>query len=218
MGRRRLTQGLVMRWFLPKDDKFLEIFDRASGNIVRAVEFFTTMVREPRELSAKVEELKAMEHEGDRYTHETLARLNTSFITPFDREDIHALATRLDDILDAVDATGHRLLLYGVSQAPPRLVQLAELLLASAREVQKAVVALHDPRRHREALACCVEINRLENEADQLHREALADLFGNHRDPVEIIKYKDLFAFLEEATDRCEDVANIIETIIIKAS
>lgn len=207
-----------MRWFLPKDSRFLEIFDLASGNIVQAVELFTRMLQEPKELAARVEELKALEHQGDRYTHETLARLNTSFVTPFDREDIHALATKLDDILDAVDATGHRLLLYGVDQVPDRLVQLAELLLASAREVQKAVVALHDPRRHQEALTCCVEINRLENEADQIHRDALADLFANHRDPVEIIKQKDLFAFLEEATDRCEDVANIIETIIIKAS
>ncbi|MFZ5804689.1 MAG: DUF47 domain-containing protein [Acidobacteriota bacterium] len=207
-----------MRWFLPKDSRFLEIFDLASGNIVQAVELFTRMVQEPKELAARVEELKALEHQGDRYTHETLARLNTSFVTPFDREDIHALATKLDDILDAVDATGHRLLLYGVDQVPDRLVQLAELLLASAREVQKAVVALHDPRRHQEALTCCVEINRLENEADQIHRDALADLFANHGDPVEIIKQKDLFAFLEEATDRCEDVANIIETIIIKAS
>ncbi|GBC80274.1 hypothetical protein HRbin09_01508 [bacterium HR09] len=207
-----------MRWFLPKDSRFLEIFDLASGNIVQAVELFTRMLQEPKELAARVEELKALEHQGDRYTHETLARLNTSFVTPFDREDIHALATKLDDILDAVDATGHRLLLYGVDQVPDRLVQLAELLLASAREVQKAVVALHDPRRHQEALTCCVEINRLENEADQIHRDALADLFANHGDPVEIIKQKDLFAFLEEATDRCEDVANIIETIIIKAS
>ncbi len=207
-----------MRWFLPIDSRFLEIFDLASGNIVQAVELFTRMLQEPKELAARVEELKALEHQGDRYTHETLARLNTSFVTPFDREDIHALATKLDDILDAVDATGHRLLLYGVDQVPDRLVQLAELLLASAREVQKAVVALHDPRRHKEALTCCVEINRLENEADQIHRDALADLFANHGDPVEIIKQKDLFAFLEEATDRCEDVANIIETIIIKAS
>lgn len=207
-----------MRWFLPKDSRFLEVFDLASGNIVRAVELFCQLLREPSKLAARVEELKELEHQGDRYTHETLARLNTSFVTPFDREDIHALATKLDDILDAVDATGHRLLLYRVAEVPQRLVQLADLLLASAREVQKAVVALHDPRRHKEALACCVEINRLENEADQVHREALADLFANSKDPVEIIKHKDLFVFLEEATDRCEDVANIIETIVIKAS
>lgn len=207
-----------MRWFLPKDNRFLEVFDLASGNIVRAVELFCKLLKEPGELAARVEELKELEHQGDRYTHETLARLNSSFVTPFDREDIHALATKLDDILDAVDATGHRLLLYGVGQVPQRLVQLADLLLASAREVQKAVVALHDPRRHKEALTCCVEINRLENEADQIHREALADLFANYEDPVDIIKHKDLFAFLEEATDRCEDVANIIETIVIKAS
>lgn len=207
-----------MRWFLPKDSKFLEVFDLASSNIVRAVELFCKLLREPEKLAARVEELKELEHQGDRYTHETLARLNTSFVTPFDREDIHALATKLDDILDAVDATGHRLLLYRVGKVPPRLMLLADLLLASAREVQKAVVALHDPSRHKEALACCVEINRLENEADQVHREALADLFANYKDPVEIIKHKDLFAFLEEATDRCEDVANIIETIVIKAS
>lgn len=126
--------------------------------------------------------------------------------------------TKLDDILDAVDATAHRLLLYRVEQVPAKLVELADLLLASVREVQKAVLYLHDPKKHQEAMATCVEINRLENEADQLHRQALAELFLKARDAVEVIKLKDLYAFLEDATDRCEDVANIVETIMIKAS
>lgn len=207
-----------MRWFLPKDNEFLTIFDQATQNIVDAVQLFVALLRDGSERSAQVEQLKELEHTGDRYTHQTLAKLNVSFITPFDREDIHALVTKLDDILDAVDATGHRLLLYGVTRVPPKLVELAQLLLASVKEVQKAVLLLHDRRRHREALATCVEINRLENEADQLHRQALAELFAGATDAVEVIKLKDLYAFLEDATDRCEDVANIIETIVIKAA
>lgn len=207
-----------MRWFLPKDQEFLAIFDAATNNIVAAVELFCQLVRDGGALAGLVDKLKELEHQGDRYTHQALAKLHTSFITPFDREDIHALVTKLDDILDAVDATGHRLLAYGVDQVPSRLVELADLLLASVREVQKAVLYLHDPKKHQEALATCVEINRLENEADQLHRQALAELFSQARDAVEVIKLKDLYAFLEDATDRCEDVANIVETIMIKAS
>jgi predicted phosphate transport protein (TIGR00153 family) len=207
-----------VRWFLPKDEGFLAIFDQATQNIVEAVKLFCQLLEDGGDRPGQVEQLKALEHQGDRYTHQTLAKLNTSFITPFDREDIHALATKLDDILDAVDATGHRLLLYGVASVPARLKELAQLLLASAEEVQKAVLLLHDPRRQEEALQRCVEINRLENEADQLHRQALADLFAHATDAVEVIKLKDLYAFLEEATDRCEDVANIVETIVIKAS
>lgn len=207
-----------MRWFLPKDEAFLRIFDQATGNIVAGVELFCQLLQQSEDRSSKVERLKELEHQGDHYTHQTLARLNSSFITPFDREDIHALIVRLDDILDAVDATGQRLILYKVAQVPPRLEELAALLLSSVREVQKAVLLLHDRKRHKEALIACVEINRLEDEADQLHRQALADLFSQAADALEVIKLKDLYAFLEDATDRCEDVANIIESIVIKES
>ncbi|MGD1146526.1 MAG: DUF47 domain-containing protein [Thermoanaerobaculaceae bacterium] len=207
-----------MRWFLPKKVDFLDLFDRASANIVRGVTLFREILDDMTDLPAKVEKLKELEHEGDRITHEALAKLNATFITPFDREDIHSLATRLDDILDSADAAAQRLVVYHIDHVPPQLKALAGLLVTSAEEVHKAVVVLHDSKKHKEAMTSCVEINRLENEADVLHREALGELFANTPDAIEVLKLKDLYAFLEDATDRCEDVANTIETIILKSS
>jgi predicted phosphate transport protein (TIGR00153 family) len=207
-----------MRWFLPKKTDFLRLFDSASANIVRGTQLFRDILDDPTDLKTKVERLKEVEHEGDRLTHEALAKLNATFITPFDREDIHSLASRLDDILDATDAAAQRLLLYKIETIPPFLKALARLLVASAEQVHKAVVVLHDGKRYSEAMTACVEINRLENEADVLHREALGDLFAHATDAIEVIKLKDLYAFLEDATDRCEDAANSIETIILKSS
>lgn len=207
-----------MRWFLPKKVDFLDLFDRASANIVQGVILFRELLEDPANFPAKVERLKELEHEGDRITHEALAKLNATFITPFDREDIHSLATRLDDILDSADAAAQRLVVYHITQVPRQLKSLADLLVTSAEEVHKAVVVLHDSKKHKEAMVACVEINRLENVADVLHREALGELFANTPNAIEVLKLKDLYAFLEDATDRCEDVANTIETIILKSS
>ncbi len=207
-----------MRWFLPKTEDFITLFDMASANIVEAVCLFREVAGDLTRVATGIEKLKDLEHQGDRITHETLDKLNTTFITPFDREDIHTLATRLDDILDATDAAGQRLIVYRITKVPPKFLELADLLVESAKEVQKAVLALPDRKKLTSAITSCVEINRLENEADVVHREALAELFDNAHDAIEVVKLKDLFSFLEEATDRCEDVANVIETIIMKGS
>ena len=208
-----------MRWFLPKSDDFLKLFDEASANIVLGVTMFREMVGDPAELPSKVERLKEIEHEGDRLTHVTLGKLNSSFITPFDREDIHALISRMDDILDSVDAASQRLVLYRIKEIPPRLLAISDLIVTSAELVRRAVAFLQDRRKHAEAMTACVEINRIENEADALHREALADLFDNYaHDAILVIKLKEIYSMLEEATDRCEDVANVVESIIIKGS
>jgi predicted phosphate transport protein (TIGR00153 family) len=207
-----------VRWFLPKTEDFITLFDQASANIVKGVCLFREVAGDLTSVRAGVEQLKELEHEGDRLTHLTLDKLNTTFITPFDREDIHTLATRLDDILDATDAAGQRLVVYRITKVPPKFLELADLLVESAKEVQKAVLALPDRKKLTSAITSCVEINRLENEADVVLREALGDLFDNAHDAIEVVKLKDLFSFLEEATDRCEDVANVIETIIMKGS
>ncbi|HVN33002.1 MAG TPA: DUF47 family protein [Thermoanaerobaculaceae bacterium] len=207
-----------MRWFLPKTEDLITLFDQASANIVEGVSLFRQLAGDLSSVRSGVEQLKEIEHEGDRLTHLTLDKLNTSFITPFDREDIHVLATRLDDILDATDAAGQRLVVYRITKVPPEFLTLADLLVESAKEVQKAVLALPNRKKREEAIASCVEINRLENEADVVLREALGDLFANAHDAIEVIKLKELFAFVEDATDRCEDVANVIESIIIKGS
>jgi predicted phosphate transport protein (TIGR00153 family) len=205
-----------VRWFLPRDNAFLELFDQSSENILKGLKLFREMVADRRVTAAEVEAMKAIEHEGDHIAHETFGKLNSTFITPFDREDIHALISRMDDVLDAVDAACSRIFLYRIGVVPEPVVRVADLLVAAAEQMHRAVVLLHDTKRHREALAVCVDINRLENEADQLHREVIGDLFADSHDAIEIMKLKEIYTILEEAMDRCEDVANAIESIIIK--
>jgi len=207
-----------VRWFLPKDEDFVSLFDQASENILHGLKLFRDMVADRRVTAAEVEAMKAIEHQGDQIAHETFGKLNSTFITPFDREDIHALISRMDDVLDAVDAACSRIYLYRVGVVPEPVLRVANLLVAAAEQMRRAVVLLHDNKRRREALAVCVDINRLENEADQLHREVIGDLFANSHDAIEIMKLKEIYTILEEAMDRCEDVANAIESIIIKAS
>jgi uncharacterized protein len=207
-----------VRWFLPKNEDFLQFFDEASANVVRGVTALRDMLKDPTDLEAKVDALRDIEHDGDRITHKTLETLNTSFITPFDREDIHALISRLDDILDAANGVGQRLVLYRIDEIPARLLALSELLVESSQEVRKAVVALPNRKEHAAAMVACVEVNRLENVGDTLHREALADMFANFTDAIALLKLKEVYLLLEEATDRCEDVANVVEGIIIKSS
>ena len=210
--------GVPVRWFLPRNESFQGFFDEASATVVRGVTALRDMLRDPSDLVVKVNQLRDIEHDGDRITHRTFETLNTSFITPFDREDIHALISSLDDVLDAANGVAQRLVLYQISEIPPRLLALSELLVDSAEAVRLAVVALPDRKRHKPAMDACVEVNRLENVADTMHREALADLFANLKDAVAIMKLKELYQLLEEATDRCEDVANVVEGIIIKSS
>ena len=206
-----------MRWFLPKNDAFLEFFDQSCANIMVGVRLFREMLNDLSSVKSKVEEIKEIEHEGDRITHLTLGKLNTTFITPFDREDIHTLIVRLDDILDATDAAASRMLIYRIEEANSYLVNLADLLVESVGLVQQAVQALHDRKRYAEALSASVEINRVENEADAAQRRGLVELFSDERDAIRIIKLKEIYLLLEEATDRCEDVADVVETIIIKS-
>jgi uncharacterized protein len=207
-----------VRWFLPRNDDFQVLFDDASATVVRGVTALRDLLRDPSDLPAKVTALRDIEHDGDRITHRTFEKLNTSFITPFDREDIHALISSLDDVLDAANGAAQRLVLYQIHEIPSRLLALSELLVESAEAVRLAVVALPDPKKHKPAMQACVEVNRLENVADTMHREALADLFANSKDAIALLKLKELYEFLEEATDRCEDVANVVEGIIIKTS
>jgi uncharacterized protein Yka (UPF0111/DUF47 family) len=207
-----------VRWFLPKNEDFQGFFDEASATVVKGVTLLRDMLRDPADLDAKVARLRDIEHDGDRVTHRTFETLNTSFITPFDREDIHALISRLDDVLDAANGVSQRLVLYQVRVIPPRLLALSELLVESAEAVRRAVMALPDPKKYKPAKQACVEVNRLENVADTLHREALADMFANEKNAINLVKLKELYQLLEEATDRCEDVANVVEGIIIKNS
>ena len=161
----------------------------------------------------KAEEIKEVEHKCDHLTHQIISRLNTTFVTPIDREDIHALAKSLDDVMDAVDASAKVVRLYKIGTVRYGARELAHVVSLSVDQVKHALEALD---KKTGVAQRAVEINRLENEADRIHEEALRRLFDEERDPVMIIKWKEILDFLEEATDRCEDVANLLEGVVVK--
>lgn len=200
---------------IPRDTKFFDMFEEMAGNVVDAARILTELLnnydyeRMPRE----VERIKEIEHHGDDLTHRLLVKLNQTFITPFDREDIHLLASSLDDVLDFIFSASYRLLNYKITQPSPSAKVLAGIILRQAEELKKAMALLG---KNQHLLPHCVEVNRLENEADQVSREAIGRLFDNSPDPITLIKLKELLEILEEASDKAEDVANVLETVVVK--
>jgi len=168
-----------------------------------------------KDVETKVSEIRRIERTGDEMTHAVLTKLNQTFITPFDREDIHALASSLDDVLDFLNAAGARIIMYRITNPPPVALDLSRLILLQTQELHRALPLL---RKNGDIMTHCVEINRLENEADVLSRAAIGQLFDQEKDPITLIKTKELIEFLESATDRAEDVANVLETVVLKNS
>jgi uncharacterized protein len=160
--------------------------------------------------------IKDAEHAGDTITHATVKRLHETWITPLDRFDIHGLISRMDDVLDLIEAVSERVVLFEVQSAPPEAVALSEVLVRGCEAMVKAMELLPDMGKAPEILKICVEINRLENEADGLYRKAIADLFKHGNDPLLVMKWRDIFDSLESASDRCEDVANIVEGVVLE--
>ncbi len=159
--------------------------------------------------------VKAIEHEGDEITHALFTKLNQTFITPFDREDIYELCSRLDDVIDLIDAGASRFVLYRVDTVRTGTVDLVKVLVSATAEVESAIRALETPEK---ALKHCIEINRYENDSDRLCRTLIAQLFDEEKDSVQIIKWKEIFEVIETAVDKCEDVANVIEGVILKSA
>ena len=198
---------------IPREEKFFDLFEQQAANIVAAAGVLEELVLDYPSAKEKVQRIRDLEHQGDTVTHEVVKKLNTTFITPIDREDIYALASRLDDVLDLIDAVAERLLLYRVSKPSPGCLDMAKIIVKTAEETDRAVRCLRSlsPSYHKHA----VEVNRLENEADRMLRDLLAWLFEG-TDPIEIIKWKELYETMEAVTDRCEDVVNVIEGIVLK--
>lgn len=161
-------------------------------------------------------QIKDVEHAGDSITHQTVKRLRENWITPLDRNDIHSLISRLDDVLDLIEAASERIVLFRVCAAAPEASALAEHIVRSCECLVKATALLRTMARAPEILELCVEVNRLENSADDVYRKALADLFQPGNDPLTVMKWRDIFDSLESATDRCEDVANVIEGVVLE--
>ncbi len=200
---------------VPKDTKFFDMFAEMAANIGEGARLLKSILEDFQNVEVRVKELKALEHKGDDMTHAVLVKLNQTFITPFDREDIHQLASKLDDVLDYMYAAGERLVMYKILSAPPAAAELAGVIVRQADQLAKAVSMLE---KHDNVLEICVEINRLENEADQIGRAALAALFDREKDPINLIKIKELIEYLETATDKAEDAANVLESVVLKSA
>jgi predicted phosphate transport protein (TIGR00153 family) len=168
------------------------------------------------EAPALAKKIKDLEHDGDKITHDCLAALHQTWITPLDREEIHALITRLDDVLDSIEAVSERIVLFEIQSATPESRELAEAVVASCMAVSAAAGLLRDLKQRTKLLELCVEINQHENAADALYRVALAALFKQGNDPLLVMKWRDIYDQLESASDRCEDVANIIEGVVLE--
>ncbi len=210
----------LLNLFVPKDNIFLDLFGQSTANLVTTASVFSEMINsnDPSLRADYTRRLKDLEHAGDEITHKIFTELSSNFITPFDREDIHYLATSLDDIVDFIYGSATRLNLYQMGECSSSMKKLAEIIEKQAREIDVAVgnmKSMSNVIRIREAL---VRINSLENNADDVFDEALANLFVLEKDAVQIIKVKEILANMETATDKCEDVANVIETILIKQS
>lgn len=197
----------------PKDEQFFELFNQMADEIRAAAGLLEQLVgSDPPDVS-KVDPIKDAEHRCDALTHDTIQRLHRTFVTPFDREDLYALATSLDDVMDAIDHAAQLVRLYRLEHIRPGTRELAHTVTASADRLHSALDAL---ARKKPVHPHAVEINRLENEADRVYQEAVQHLFDTEKDPIKVIKWKEFYDMLEVITDCCEDVANVIEGVVVK--
>ena len=203
-----------MRIF-PKEIDFFEIFDRAASNLTKATSLLVSLMENFDNLEARAKEIYEVEQDGDMLTHDIMKKLNRTFITPIDREDIHALASRMDDILDLVWGGVDRMIVFKITEPTKEAVELAKDLHRTTEVLQKTIKELR-AKNYSHVQEHCIEINRLENRIDRIFRDALGKLFDDMKDPLLIIKWKEIYEHLEDASDRCEDVANVLEGIVLK--
>ena len=201
--------------FLSNDKAFFSIFADLAGKIHEASGLLKSMVETGERPEEYASRIKSVEHECDELTHELVRKLNSSFITPFDREDIHDLAVKLDDVVDEIDSTADRLVAFAVARTWPQIASLADVLHRQTKVIKNAVGNLS---KHDHILDRCVEIHMLENEGDRLFHQGLVHLFQQMKDPIELLKQKEIIEKVEHATDRCEDVANVLEAIVLKSA
>ncbi|HEV2855564.1 MAG TPA: DUF47 family protein [Thermoanaerobaculia bacterium] len=209
----------LIRWFMPKEERFHELFGRDTANLLRCArsfsEFAQLMDLEARR--AKMADLRQLEHEGDNITRQIFDALNSSFITPFDREDIRSLATDLDDVLDYIEGVAQHLLNFELSESPEGLRQFAGILVEMATEIERITELIWNLANERRLHEAIVRVSDLENRADVLYNTVIADLFRtNGRDPVEILKWKEIYEGLENACDQCKDFTHIVGNVMVK--
>lgn len=202
--------------FIPKEEKFFELFNQQAENVVEGAKLLKDLADSYTDTDKKRMLIEKCENNGDEITHKIIEKLNLSFITPMDREDIHALASAMDDIIDLINATSQRMHLYAIESITEDAKQLANIILRASEETMELIKNM-DNLKNVSAMKCrWIEINRLENEGDVVSRTAIANLFKNESNPIEVIKWKELYEFLEKAIDKCEDAGNIVESVVLK--
>ena len=198
----------------PREEDFFVLFRKQAALVRESCRQLHDMMVSFDRLEERAKELKDIEHKADLVTHEIFERLNRTFITPLEREDIHQLASNLDDVVDAAEAIGSRIVLFQVSKPTPEAIRLAEILTECGQQIEQAIDNL---KNMNSLMAFTVEINRLENEADSISRNVMADLFSGRHEVLDVLRWKEIYGRLENAADKCEDVANAVESIVVKS-
>ncbi|MBI2654574.1 DUF47 domain-containing protein [Candidatus Woesearchaeota archaeon] len=208
----------IMHWLVPKEDKFFEMLTEQAENALEGAKELKTFVDnyskfDRSERKAKTQIIKNIERKGDEITHKMIDKLNKTFVTPIDKEDIHRMAVLLDDVIDLINAVALRFVLLSVERIDEYITKLTDLILSSVSELNKSI---SDLRKLKDMKEQYIKIHSLENEADDVYHSALSDLFHYHKNSIDIIKYKEIYELLEEITDKCEDITHVIETIVVK--
>ena len=215
---RVMSLNSIFQYFVPKDKKFFPLFEQAGSNLIEMAQLLKESVHtnnlQLRTENAKL--LEDLEHKGDNLTHQIHLELGKNFITPFDREDIHALASSLDDVADFIHGASNRMELYKVTETSQAMKEISSLILEATEHVAKALFELKDLKNIRNITDSCVRINSVENKADYIFDKAVAELFEYEKDAINLIKNKEVLSAMEDATDKCEDVANVLESILVK--
>lgn len=199
----------------PKETDFFDIFDKTSLNLTKAASLLVDLMENFENIEVRAKEIHELEQDSDMLTHDIMKKLNKTFITPIDREDIYALASRLDDVLDLIWGAVDRMVVFKIKESTPEAISMSKKLLATVEVMHKAVQKLKE-KNYAHVQEYCIEINRLENSIDRDFRDALGKLFDEIKDPILIIKWKEIYEHLEDASDRSEDVANVLEAIVLK--
>lgn len=207
----------LKEWILPQDKHFFNMLENESRNVLDGSIAFLEMLNNYENIKEKQQRIKDIEHQGDDFVHEIFEELNKTFITPIDHEDISALASAFDDVLDYIDGTATRLVLYEIEKPEESMIKLAEVLVKQTTELNTALSGLRNIKNPKEIEKRCIEVNRLENVADDIYKTSVAQLF-KRKDAIEIMKLKEVYERLEFATDKCEDAANVISDIVVKNS
>ncbi len=205
----------LKEWILPQDKHFFNMLENEAKNVFDGAMAFLDLLKDYENMKEKQKIIKDIEHQGDDFVHEIFEELNKTFITPIDHEDISKLASALDDVLDLIDGTATRLILYDIKKPEESMIKLAEVLVMQVTDLNTAVSGLRNIKNPKEIEKRCIEVNRLENVADDIYKTTIAELF-KRKDAIEIMKLKEIYESIEAATDKSEDAANVISDIIVK--